>query len=288
MARSINYWYDVIIGEKNTMSNLTALQPNIDDAQTLLSDLTTTSRVARWRLWVWCVAACIYALDVLFDLFKIELDEIASRSRYGNLRWYAYIAKEYQHGHSLVWLNSQFKYAVVDDAAKIIKRSAAVKNSTVVNLKVATLVGTTVTPLNPVQLAAFTTYIDEIAHPGVVVHIISSPPDELRLFIKVVYDALVLTSTGESILNSGVFPAENAINDYRNSLDFNGTFELCDCVDKIQAANGVVAAYVTTASARYGANPFITFPERYVPNAGHLIIDSGTPLNTSITYQSNV
>ncbi|MCK6648721.1 MAG: hypothetical protein L6Q66_03605 [Bacteroidia bacterium] len=292
MARTITYWYDVMDAERQTMASLSSLEPNINTAQSLLSDVKTTSKVARWRLWFWCVAALAYAIDVLFDQTKSELETIAANSRYGTLPWYVSISKEYQAGYSLNWSGTRFEYLAIDDAAKIVKRAAAVEIATstisIVNLKVAKLSGTTPAALSAAEKSAFAAYIAQVKPAGVAVNIISDNPDDLRLFLSIDYDPLVLTASGESIATPGVFPVEVAVNDYISNLPFNGSLELDDLIDAVQNAVGVVNAYVTNAEARYGANPFVTFTQSYSSNAGHLKIDVATPLNSSITYIANV
>jgi hypothetical protein len=286
MARSIQYWYDIIIAEKNSMSNLNTLQPNIDSAQTLLTDVTSTSKVARWRLWVWAFATCAYTLDVLFDLFKLELEDISKKSRYGTLPWYVYTAYSYQHGDSLVYQNNQYEYASINPANQIVKRAAAQESGNTVNLKIAKLSGANLVPLTNIEKAAFIAYIDQRRPAGVTVNVISEAADELRLFLKVNYDPLVLTSTGELISSPGTYPVETVINNYLKALPFAGILELCFLVDEIQRAFGVSTCYITSASARYGSNPFVVFPEKYSPNAGYLTIDPSTPLSTTTVYAS--
>lgn len=288
MARSITYWYDVIITEKNTMSNLNGLLPAIDSSQKLLTDLNSKSKVARWRLWVWCVSVAAYTLDVLFDLFKIDLEDLVVRNRFGQLPWYVYIAKSYQHGYSLSWINNRYQYNAVDEAARIIKRAAAEENGEVINLKFAKVESGVTVPCNLTEKNAFKSYVEKVKPAGVDINYISEYPDDLKLFISVLYDPMVLTNSGESILTPGVFPVEDSINNFIGELTFNGTLELCFVNDSIQKSSGVVSSYVTNAQARYGANPFVAFPERYVSNAGHLAIHAGSPLNSTITYTANV
>ena len=292
MARSITYWYDIIIAEKNTMSNLNSLQPNVDSSQALLSDVTTTSKIARWRLWVWCVAVSAYAVDVLFDLQKIELEAISLRSRFGTLPWYVWTAKNFQYGDPLpdplVWENNQYVYSPIVPEHRIIKMAAAIEAGNTVNLKVAKLVGTVTTKLDITEKTAFVSYMTDatkVKPAGVVVNVISDDPDDLRLYVTIKYDPLVMMATGELLALPGVFPVNDKINKFIADMPFNGVLELCNLVDVIQSATGVVSVYITDAQARYGANPFVSFPERYLANAGYLIIDVGTPLNTSITYE---
>lgn len=288
MARSITYWYDIIIAEKDTMSNLNRYQPNADTSQQLLVDVTSTSKVARWRLWIWCVAACAMAFDVILDLFKIELSAIAQNSRYGSLPWYVVIAKEYQEGYNLIWQNSQYEYIAIDVTAQIITLAASDETTTSVILKVAKTVSGVATPLTTIEKTAFEAYVNRRKPGGINVHIISDLPDDLRLYVAVGYNPLMLTSTGESLLTPGTFPVEEAIEAYIQNLPFNGTLELMNVIDAIQLASGVDSAYISNAEARYGSNPFVSFAERYNANAGHLIIDVLNPLNTTITYTANV
>jgi hypothetical protein len=288
MARSPKYWYDIMIAEKNTYSNLNVYQPNIDSSQNLLDNLTTTSKVANWRLRFWAVACAHAAFDVVLDLYKLFLESIAAKSRYGTLPWYITVAKEFQYGDPLVLVDSEWKYAVLDETKQIIDLAAAQEAVGIVNVKIATLSGSTPVPVGVPQLAAFTTYINQKKPAGIVVNVINEVADDLKLYVTVNFDPQVMTSTGELIASPGTYPVEDAINDYLNSFgsdsNFNSAFEIASCQDKIQAALGVVSPYITNAQARYGVNPFLPFTERYFPNAGYLQIDAGTPLNTTITY----
>lgn len=290
MARSPKYWYDIMIAEKNTFATLSVYQPNIDSSQTLLDDLKTTSKVAVWRLLLWCVATAMYSFDVVLDLYKLYLESIAAKSRYGTLPWYASVAKEFQYGYSLSLIDLEYKYATVDESAKIIKLSSAKDNETdgSVNVKIATLSGTTPVPVGAPQLAAFTTYINQKKPAGIRVAVINEASDELRLYISANYDPLVLSSNGSLISDTAVFPLEDAAKAYLASLDFDAKFELMNCVDYLQAATGITSVYITSASARYGINPFVVFDQHYYPRAGHMVIDPSTPLSTTVTYTADV
>lgn len=284
MARSVQYWYDYMIAEKTTMASLNSLQPLIDDSQTLLADVTTTSRVARWRLWLWVVATCAYALDVVFDLAIITLEALAKRSRFGTLPWYIQQAYDFQYGDTLLYNGNEFKYATLNPAAQVIKRAASQEDGNTVNVKLAKLVAGIPTKLDPAEKAAATTYFQLIKPAGVTLNIISDDADELILNIKVNFDALLLDSTGQLLSAPGTYPAANAIINFLNNVIFDGKLELCNLIDEIQKATGVESAYVQSASGRYGANAFVAFTERYYPNAGHMKIHPTNPLSSTITY----
>ena len=88
MARTIKQIYDAMITEKETFSSLNTLVPNPDTAQTFLSDLTTSSKVAIWRLMFWVVAVAIWSHEQIFDQHKAELIEIGNNLITGTKRWY--------------------------------------------------------------------------------------------------------------------------------------------------------------------------------------------------------
>ena len=280
-----------MIAEKNTFANLNVYQPNIDSSQTLLSDLKSTSKVARWRLMLWVVATCAFAVEVLLDVAILTMQAIAAKSRYGTLPWYAAVAKEFQYGDALSQVNLEYVYPVIDPTKQIVAVAAANEGNGKVNIKIARLNGGVLAPLTTPQLSAFTSYINLKKAAGSTVQVINNNPDELRLYLAVNFDPLVLSPTGELISTPGTYPVEDAVELYLSSLPFDGKFELMKLIDKIQeygADKGVVSAYVTNATSRYGTNPFISFAQSYYPNAGYMIIEAATPLSSTITYTANV
>ena len=288
MARSIPYFYDIMIAEKNSMSNLSAYQPSIDSSQILLNDLKSTSKVSRWRLMLWVVATCAFAIDVLNDLAILTMQAIAAKSRYGTLPWYVSVAKAFQYGDSLTQVNLEFVYATIDATKQIVSVAAAKEGSGVVNVKIARTNAGVLAPLTTPQLNAFKGYMTLKKPAGITVQVINDDPDELRLYLAINYDPLLLASNGELISAPGTFPVEDAVNAYLKALEFDGKFELMRLIDTVQAAQGVASAYVTSATARYGANPFVGFAQSYYPNAGYMIIEAATPLSGTITYTANV
>lgn len=287
MAHSVQYWFDYMNAEKNTFTTLNGLQPAIDDTQTFLDDLDSTSKVARWRLIFWVVATCVYSFEVAVDLAIMIMESLAKKSRFGTIPWYVNEALLFQYGDTLVYVNNEYQYPTINIANQIVKRAAVEENGNTINVKVATLVGGVITPLSLGQKAAVEAYFDKKKPAGSDVVIISDPSDELRLFVKAYFDPQLLDNTGQLISNPGIYPLHDAINNFISNLNvsnFNGRLELCDLVDAMQKAIGITSAYVTSASARYGANPYVPFTERYQSNAGHLVIDNAFPLTSTVTY----
>ncbi|MFI3322080.1 MAG: hypothetical protein R3Y50_06100 [Rikenellaceae bacterium] len=63
----------------------------------------STSAAAEWRLWVHCMAYCIYSFEVVLDLFKAEMDADAEKEVAGSLTWYGEKCYDFQLGHELLF-----------------------------------------------------------------------------------------------------------------------------------------------------------------------------------------
>lgn len=281
MARETKYWLNTMVTEKNAIPNL--------------APLTSNSEGSGWGFLYKPIAACAAALDNFFDLFKTDAEALAKKAKVGQTPWYAIVAKLFQNGDSLAWNGEEWAYPVPDVTKQIVTRASAKEIPNYVILKVAKDVGGVNTKLSVAELANFTLYMNKVKCAGILLNIISDDPDDVKLFVTCNYDPMVLSATGELITTPGVFPAEDAINKYLKTLnddvDFKGLLELQTVIDYLQDAEPkgcITSSYITSAEARFGANPFVAFPERYEANAGHVKIDAGTPLNGSITYVPSV
>ncbi len=284
MARTIQEIYDVMIAEKQTMAELNALQPNIDSSQTLLTDLTSASRVAIWRLLFFVVAVAIWTNEKLFDELKAWIEVRLSEQRIGNLKWYQKKALEFQYGDALVIINDSYQYTSINPSNQIVKLASVNEVGGQVLVKVANLSSGTPVPLSVPELQAFQNYLNKIKVAGVLVNALSRNADSLKIHYKIYYDPLVLTPTGELISNPGTFPVEDAINNYCKGLDFDGVFVTTLLTDKIQKAIGVINPVFQTGEVKYGSNPYTVLGDKYNPNAGYLEVDPAYPLSTTITY----
>jgi hypothetical protein len=284
MARTISQIYNSMVLEKETMTELNALQPAIDNSQTLLSDLTSASRVAVWRLIFFVVSVSIWTLEKLFDEHIAWIDNRASELIVGSKKWYNTVALNYQHGDSLVLINDKFQYATINEANKIINLASVNEVGGQVLVKVAKLSGSTPIPLTTPELEAFQAYMKSMKFAGTVLNAISRPADQLMINYRIYYDPLVLSSTGESLSTPGVYPVEEAINNYIKKLPFDGIFKVTSLTDQIQLANGVVDPVFESAEVKFGANPYNQLIDKYNPNAGYMEIDPANPLSTTITY----
>jgi hypothetical protein len=284
-ARTLSEIYKQIIDEKATYSELNALQPNINSFQSLLTQLTTTSKVAVWRLLAYLIALAIWTHEKLIDVQTAELEQRAADVIPGTLRWYRNMAKEWQPGDALVWTGvlTRYEYQPVNEANQLVKYSAAIESNNQVTLKVAKESSGLAAPLTSAELSQFTAYITLRKYAGTNVAIISTAADDVNITGTVFIDPLVLDTTGESLSLPGTFPVEDAINEFLKDLgtvNFNGKLRAIDLVDVIQNVQGVNNFVLVDLEARYGVIPYIDVlaltGQEYQSNAGHLVIDTLT------------
>lgn len=289
MSRTISEIYNAAIAEKESNPALSTLNPAAgENANNLLADLSSQSKVAIWRLLIWICSASIWILENLFDLHVIEMTELGAQLITGTPRWYYAKCFEYQHGDVLQYnvTTHRFEYLTSNPSSQIIKRAAVVDLSGLVKIKVAKLASGLPVPLSSPEKTSFEYYINLIKFAGTNVEVISLSADLLHIELTVVIDALVLLPTGESIATAGTFPVEDAINNYIQQLPFNGILSLTALTDAIQRVSGVINPVVTLAAARpvSGGYTSIDPVTGYNASAGHLIVDPLFPLSSSITY----
>jgi hypothetical protein len=289
MARTIQEIYDSIIAEKETRAELLNLQPAPDTSQTFLDDLTSTSKVAIWRLLFYTVAFAIWVHEKLFDEHTAAVNALAADLITGTARWYQLEMFKFQFGDTLLFIDGKFQYAIEDLNAQIIKRSAVQVNGTQVIIKVAKLdITDNPIPLSIAELTAFTEYVNQIKFAGTNTLIVSNDADLLKIEYQVFYDPLVMDASGGLLSDPLVKPVEDAINNYISNLPFDGNLVLTNLTDAVQAAEGVVDPVIGVAEARVGALPFQTIVNKYNAVAGYMKIDPAYPLATQITYTANV
>jgi len=263
-------------------AELAALQPQTDDAQTLLSDLSTPSKVAEHRLWLFNFSVFSWMQLQRFNEHKAEMEAIASMYAYGTAPWWEAVMKTYQHGYSLGFVNNRPAYAVADDAARVVKRSACISiGGGQVLLKAA---GDGVA-LTGAQGAGLSGFCQMIRPAGPVVNVIYLNADRLRLTATAYVNPLVFNPDGSLILDPASWPIEDAINAYLASLPFNGSLNLTKLIDAVQAVVGVVDFQIGTAIGLQGTNTF-TITRNYSTVAGWILEDDtlGQTFRDLITY----
>ena len=221
-----------------------------------LSDLTSTSKVAIWRLFIYIVAVAIWSIEKLFDHHQIEINTKIANQKKGTLAWYRYMALNFQYGFDLIQDSDEFINTGVTqeeiENSKIIKYAAVNEGDEVgtIVVKIAGENNGVLTPITPSQKDSVVSYFEEIKYAGTRIRVINYLPDRLYLTIKIFRDPLVLNADGTSIINGGK-PVEDAILEFLKELPFNGELVLAHLIDKLQQVEGVKIPHLLLAQSSW-------------------------------------
>lgn len=293
MARSIKEIFNGNLAEKASMPELNALTTNIDSAQTLLTKVQSPSKVADWVLWLWVKSTATWVLEVMWDNFKIEVSEQIARDKPHTPRWYATQAMKFQYGHELEWndVEETYAYAEDDPEARVVTYAATSEAQGQVRIKAAKLVGAELAPISLDEKNALSEYMQEIKDAGVNLIVTTDEADLLKFVCEIDYNVSILNPDGSLIEDPSVFPVNEALQQYINTLNtssFNGFFVNQHAIDRIQAAKGVEDIRITSIEAKFGLLAYSAINWRYRPDAGYMKIDPANPLSSTITYLPTV
>lgn len=247
------------------------------------------------------VAACVAVVENLMDFHKKEVDTAIARERYGHAGWYEQMALKFQYGDGLSVNYSEepdapatdgnfaesTEYATVDPEKQIVKYAYCEdddEDGRGVRLKVAKDDNGDFAPLTSGERSAFVAYIQRIKPAGVPVEVISEGPDTLSLKLTVYYNPLVLDSDGNRISGEGK-PVDEAIDEYINSIGFNGWFTEQALVDAVQQADGVEVVGFDHAIVNRTGQPIEK--HRLRPYSGYVSVDFNSS-DYEIEYIANV
>ncbi len=271
-----------VLDAKAQATELNALDVLTVEEQTL-SNATSTSKVANWRLWVWIISFAIWVHEKF-------VSQNAENSRPHTIRWYQEQAYSFIDGCPLIWENGQFYFdtngLTAEEIAqrKIIARCAVLEsNDGELVFKIGKNNAGSIEPLSPAELIRFTKFLNDIKDAGNILRIINEVADLLKLTITAYVDVeMIDLDNGKQLNVSGdVYPVVDAVNSYLENLEFNGAFVREFLRGKIQAADGVKLVTLVDAQWKYAAFPFDTIGEWKVPEAGYFKINPG---DLAITY----
>ncbi len=291
MARSIAEIYNALCISKASMQELHdwVIDPDnpnsiLDNSDTLLQDLVTKSKVAIWRLWLWVFAVGSWMIEVLFEKHKAEITSILASERPHTLHWYAEESKKFQYGYAMIWKDDAYSYAVIDENAKIIKYAAASEKAGTVVLKVATILNGVKIPLNNLQRATFYAFWDKWRDAGVKLDVVTLPADLVKVTMTIIRDRLILNVNNSLLRDATVFPINDAIKVFGDSLEFDGIFRLSKLIDAIQSVEGVVDVKIYSASVKPSGGSWSAIDLYTDAASGYFILSWSESIITYIDY----
>lgn len=286
MARKISEIFDSLNVVKSTFQELHGYVVDSTNAfsvqdtwDTLLASITSGSKVAIWRLFMWLFAVGSWMVEVLFDQHKVEITDLLAAERPHTLRWYALQSKLFQYGYAMIWSNDAYSYARIDEDAKIIKYAAASEKNGKVYLKVAKEVSGNKVPLSNIEKTTFTEFWNKWKDAGVKLEIVSLSADILKLNLTIVRDRLVLNGDNSLLRDSSVFPIDDAIANYGGNLEFDGIIVLSHLVDAIQGAEGVIDVKLNSASHKPAGGNYSTVDMSVEADSGYFVIAQDSTLS---------
>jgi len=262
MARSINVIQQQILDAKAADSNL--------------NGLTSNSKVAIWRLWVYIVAVCINIFEQLMDAYKIEIEAIADTAIPGTPQWVKDRTLRFQYDATVpqvLEINSDLtlSYEVEDDTKRIVTRCSVTQGiSKAVSIKVAK--ATSITDDTPIALTtpeynSLVGYWNLIGFAGLTYNIINKSSDKIGVTGTIYYKGQYSSTIQQDV--------ENAIKNYLAEIPFDGKVRISKIEDAIQAVTGVNDLKIDTVRARDNDTVY---------DSGVKIYDLATGVNY-VTYQ---
>jgi len=277
MARKINEIQEIILQRKALAPSLSPLEVLTTSEQNTLENLTSTSKVSIWRLWVYICAFAIWTLEKIYDAFKIEVEETIALNQIGTSSWYRNKMLEFQLGFPLtemaVYDNTTALQAEVL-ASKIVKQAAVEEIGGRLKIKVATENSEgELIPLEPAQFDAFRNYAEAVKYAGTRLIIVSRIPDDFKTDYTIYYNPLILDAYGARLDGTDNEPVQKAVKTFLRNLEFNGELILTKLTDYLQAVQGVEEPVLNSASAKYGAYGYSPINEYYIADAGYMKLD---------------
>jgi hypothetical protein len=221
------------------------------NADPTLSALTSTSQTAKWNLYYFIVASCIAIFEQLQDLFKTDLEAIASTAAPSTPQWTRNKVLKYQKGDVAQLNTTTFtvEYPTINTANQILTRCAVITapNRTVL-IKVAK--SDPPVPVSVGELAELQSYIETFNPAGIAFTLINENSDKMEVAATIYYNGQY-----SAVISTNVVAA---LNNYMATLPFNGVISTQAVVDAMQAVDGVNSVSLTRILVRkdtvaYGA-----------------------------------
>ncbi|RMF03587.1 MAG: nucleotidyltransferase [Bacteroidetes bacterium] len=248
-----------------------------------LSEASSTSATALWRLLAYVMARAIATFENLHDRFRTEVTNTVATLKPHTARWYRQKSLDFQLGYSLVeggdYYDNTGENPEIVELSKIVAAAAVTEAEGELTVKVTKIEVAEFTPLIISEYNAFLDYMQQIKDAGVVLNVLSFPADRLELEVDVYYDPLILDDTGARLDGTDTNPVEDAILDWLKDQPFNGLFVKAHLVDAMQAVEGVFVPEVRRClAARHDNDTAVNIDIEYQPASGFLRFYPEAPL----------
>jgi len=265
------------------------------ESRSPLDGLDSTSQVAIWRNLIFSFAVASNLNEISMAEFQNEVEVRALEIPTGTARWYAAESLEFQNGDTLEFIDGNVVYAVEDDELKIVVLASADKENGFLVIKVAKhdVAGNAIA-LTPTEMTSFKEYWSQKKFACTPLAFVSQESDKAIIDYRIGVNATVIDpSNGESLLNPGTFPVQDAINTFLETFqaeNFSSIFKTIKLTDAIQSVSGVLNAVAEDIQMKPFDGVYTAVldnaNEEYSAQAGYITVSTtgGETLNDTLTY----
>jgi hypothetical protein len=272
--------YDEITAEQQAQTALADLDTSGDTATSLLNDVSNGSKVSRHRLVKWVVAYAMWAQRVLYEIFKIDVQNLAKDGHYGTPRWFVATAKRFQYGDNFVLTAKDFYYPTINSDNQVVATASVTELGYKVIVKAVKDGPTGYRKLNADERSGLQDFFDEIK-PPITVEVRSAAADKARIYGEVICDA----KQGIANIKAN---ADAAIVDYLANLDFNGIYSINKMRQAVLDVTGVIDFLITQVDTRIdGTENWVNVTRVTNTYAGHMLVDAEFSLDDTLNYKSS-
>lgn len=243
-----------------------------------LSGLTSTSNVAIYNLWAYCVAFVIWFQYEFFDQFKSDMTVMIREQKQYSLLWFRVKAKEYRHGEDLPYDLDEYPTPVDDDTDLPVTRASVeeleLQSRKHLFIKVATG-DDELAPVSDQVKIGLEQYFGRIKPAGTKIIIFTDVADDLKLKLRFYYNPLLIDSVGARVDGTNDTPVQDAIRSFLKDLPFNSELRLSTLVDTLQNVEGCADAevYIDEAGYKFGSmTAFEPITSNYRANSGYMVV----------------
>jgi hypothetical protein len=219
-------------------------------ADPILSGLSSTSKRAIWNLFTNVFASALAIEEQLMDVFKAEIESLASSVPPGTAEWVQSKVLQFQYDPNnpqvvqLIDLIPQYPQVLSQD--QIVTRCSVTTDlSGNVTIKVAKK--DPPMALAAAELSALQDYIDTIGFAGITYTCTTANADQLYLAATIYYKGQYSAVIAANVITS--------LNTFLAGIPFNGDIQVSDIAATIKAVTGVEDVVLTNVGARSDGDP---------------------------------
>lgn len=232
----------------------------------------------------WTVSACIWAFENVMDVFKVDIAQDLQNRINGTPAYYANALLKYQSGDELEMNDSgtSFSYSTIDETKRVISKVAYSEtpqdgfHDKLLLLKIATGNPGDYSQIDEEELIKVRSYMNQIVFAGTSVKVVSRKGDVLIPRVTVYHDGAV---PNDEVYNN----IETSLNNYIESMDFNGVVYVQKIIDAIQAAEHVVDVYIDNGATDHQG----IFVAQY-DDDNHLIVTAVDSEENPTSYEKRI